>query len=124
MARPKPALKVIVAPEAASDLAEIWRWNAERYSPDHADRYVDLLKQVIYGLDVAHLRGKPVARRPDLRFVLVRRKSRGYGHLVVFRINDVTVDVLHVFHSAQDWPTELSDEDLTEESGASKPLIK
>lgn len=110
MARSKPKLTVLVAPEAAAELSDIWCWNAERYSPEHADLYVDFLKQIILGLDRAYSNGKSVTTRPDLRYVLVRRKPKGYGHLVVYRAGEKTVDVLHVFHTAQDWQTMLIDE--------------
>lgn len=62
------------------------------------------------GLDRAYSNGKDVATRPDLLYVLVRRKPKGYGHLVVYRVGEKTVDVLHVFHTAQDWQTMLIDE--------------
>jgi hypothetical protein len=56
MARSKPKLTVRVAPEATAELAAVWCWNAERYSPDHADRYIDFLKQIIFGLDRSYVR--------------------------------------------------------------------
>jgi plasmid stabilization system protein ParE len=42
--------------------------------------------------------------------VLFRRKPKGYGHLVVYRFDDKIVEVLHVFHTAQDWQTMLIDD--------------
>jgi hypothetical protein len=32
-------------------LAEIWRWNAERYGEDHATNYVEFLEQKTRSLD-------------------------------------------------------------------------
>ena len=61
-----------------AELAEIWRWNAERHAPAHADRYLDALKQIVFGLAHSYARGKSIAVRPDLRYVLVRRKPIAY----------------------------------------------
>jgi plasmid stabilization system protein ParE len=52
----------------------------------------------------------PSAGRPDLRYLMIRRKAHGYGHVVVYRVTDVSVEVLHVFHTAQDWQTRLTEE--------------
>lgn len=111
MARSKPKLTVRVAPEATAEVADIWCWNAERYSPDHADRYIDFLKHIIAGLALSYASGKPVETRRDLRYLLIRRKPKGYGHLIVYRFDEKIVEVVHVFHSAQDWQTKLITED-------------
>ena len=108
MAQSRATLAVVVAPQAVDDLAAIWRWNAEQYSTSHADRYVDSLKLVIFGLGRSYWRGKPVSSRPDLRYILVRRKRKSHGHVAVYRINGPTVEVLHVFHTAQDWQRKLT----------------
>jgi plasmid stabilization system protein ParE len=109
MAGSKSTLTVIVSPTATAELAHIWRWNAACYSPDHADRYVDSLKRVIVGLARTYSLGKSIGIRPDLRYVLIRRKPKGHGHLVIYRFDEKTVDVLHIFHTAQDWQTKLID---------------
>src|SRR5947199_10399646 len=93
MAQSKPKLTVQVAPDAAAELAEIWRWNAENYSPDQADRYVAFLKQVIFGLDRLYWHGTTIDDCPGLRYVLIRRKRKRHGHIAVYRVSDSTVDV-------------------------------
>jgi plasmid stabilization system protein ParE len=107
MARTEPRLNVVFAPEALDDLARIWIRNAERYGLEHADEYVGFLKQVIFSLDRSYGAGKAIDSRPDLRYILVRRKPKGHGHLAVYRVSSTAVEVLHVFHTAQDWEPRL-----------------
>ena len=54
--------------------------------------------------------GNNLGNRPDLRYVDIRRKPKRHGHIVVYRFDDTRIDVLHVFHTAQDWQTILADE--------------
>jgi toxin ParE1/3/4 len=110
MASPKPTLTVLRSPIANDELDGIWRWNAQRYSPIHADTYLRYLEDGIDGLEREYPKGKMVIVRPDLRYIIVRRKAKGHGHVVVYRFDDKRVDVLHVFHTAQDWPAILSEE--------------
>lgn len=106
MASPELALKV--APSAVAELAGIWQWNVERYDRLHADEYLAFLTEAIRQLPATCQRGKCVPARPDLRHLMVRRKRRGHGHIVVYRFDETRIDVLHVFHSAQDWQARLS----------------
>jgi plasmid stabilization system protein ParE len=53
--------------------------------------------------------GKVLELRPDLRYFVIRRRSTGHGHVVVYRFDAQQVEVLHVFHTAQDWQTKLTD---------------
>jgi len=101
-------LKVNRAPQAIDDLDHIWRWNASRYTVVHADKYLSYLKDNIDALATNHAKGRPVPARPELRYLMIRRKSRGHGHVVVYSADASAVNVVHVFHSAQDWPTKLA----------------
>jgi plasmid stabilization system protein ParE len=109
MASPKKlTLPVLIPPSVLDELHGIWLWNAERYSPAHADAYLAFLKKHIYGLESRYGRGKAVTIRPDLRYITIRRSGRGHGHVTVYRFDDKQVDVLHVFHTAQDWQNKLA----------------
>lgn len=108
MASPKHPLTVILSPTAVAELHEVWQWNAEHYSPPHADSYHRFLKERVYGLARIHGLGKPVSGRPDLRYVIIRRKAKGHGHIVVYRVSTAAVEILHIFHTAQDWQTQLA----------------
>jgi plasmid stabilization system protein ParE len=107
MASQKRTLTVIVSPTASDELHDIWQWNAEHYNPSHADAYLRYLKRSIDDLVRLYQKGKAVAGRSDLRYIVIRQKTKGHGHIAVYRFNDKEVDVLHVFHSAQDWPAKL-----------------
>jgi len=103
-------LTVTVSPTATAELLDIWRWNADRYGQRHADDYVGFLRNSLQQLPVLHALGQPVTVRPEFRYVLMRRRTKGHGHLAVYRCDDKTIDVLHVFHTAQDWQSILADE--------------
>ena len=110
MASPKRTLSVILSPTAIDERHGVWRWNAEHYSPLHADTYVRYLKGHIYDLARRHAQGKTAPDRPNLRYTIIRRKAKGHGHLAVYRVDAEEVNVLPVFHSAQDWQTNLAEE--------------
>jgi plasmid stabilization system protein ParE len=110
MASDKPPLTVILAPTAIDELHGIWRWNAGNYSVTHADGYILYLRQKIVELAGIYAKGKAVSTRPDLHHIIIRRRNRGHGHVVVYNFNQQEVHVLHVFHTAQNWPNKLAEE--------------
>ena len=110
MAPSEPALTVVLSPTAIDELFGIWHWNAERYSPAHADSYLRYLKTRIDDLASLHAQGKLVTGRPDLRYLIIRRKTRGHGHVAVYRVDGKQVHVLHVFHTAQAWQADIARE--------------
>jgi plasmid stabilization system protein ParE len=109
MASPKAERVVILilAAAAIDELAEIWEWNAEHHDPFHATAYVAFLKQSIDSLSTRSDAGRQVGDHPDLRYVILRRKAKGHGHVAVYRVKDRSVHILHVFHTAQDWQSRL-----------------
>ena len=110
MASEKSSLTVIRSPTALDELDGVWRWNAEHYSVPHADAYLRFLKESIAGLASSYARGKAVSTRPDLRYMVIRRRTGGHGHVAVYNFNDAEVHILHVFHTAQDWQAKLIEE--------------
>jgi len=56
-----------------------------------------------------YAKGKPVGTRPDLRYIIIRRRAKGHGHVAVYNFDEKEVRVLHIFHTAQDWQTKLAD---------------
>ena len=109
MASKKPTLKIIRSPIVIDELDAIWRWNAEQYSVDHADAYSRYLRKCIDDLETNYSSGKTVVTRPDLRYAMIRRRASGHGHIVVYKSDETKVNVLHVFHTAQDWPAKLKE---------------
>jgi plasmid stabilization system protein ParE len=77
---------------------------------DHAERYIQYLERHIDTLSDGYEQGKLISSRPDLRYILIRRKSRGHGHVAVYKIKQDQVRILHVFHSAQDWQAKLAED--------------
>src|SRR2546421_5125723 len=101
----EPPLIVLVTPEAQSELIEIWNWNAIDRGIRHADAYLKFLEGQIDDLAENYDKGRTVGTRPELRYILMRRKSRGHGHVAVYTVVGSVVTVVHVFHTAQDWQT-------------------
>ena len=99
MAPRSPRLTLVVTPAAARDLSGIWDYNAEVYGPDHADRYLEFLDGRTRQLETDPTKGKPVPERPDLRYLIIRRR-RGAGHVAVYRVRDQTVEIGRYFHTA------------------------
>ncbi len=104
------ALPVVYAPLARQDLGVVWDWNEKTYDPGHAARYVDFLQRHIEALGENQSRGRVLESRPELRYILIRQRKRGHGHLAVYRVDEDAVNVLHIFHTAQDWQTKLAEE--------------
>ena len=99
----RPALPVVYAPLAVQDLEVVWDWNEKSYGREHAARYVEFLERHSDALSENHARGRVVESRPELRYILIRQRTRGHGHIAVYRVDADAVNVLHVFHTAQDW---------------------
>jgi plasmid stabilization system protein ParE len=96
---------------ARLELDEIWEWNERRYGREHASRYFQFLRSQIDVLSSDHQRGKVLPANPDLRYLVIRRKPRGYGHIAVYEIRERTIMILHVFHTSQDWQRRLAEDE-------------
>ncbi len=95
--------QVALSSAAIDALREIWHWNAEHYGMRHADAYIQHLQAAIDSLARPDVVGRPVAGRPDFRYLLIRRRSGGHGHVAVFQVSGEQITVLRLFHTAQDW---------------------
>jgi len=103
-------LPVIYANNAIRELEVIADWNEKTYSRAHAKSYIAFLEQHIDALAKNHAKGRPVSSRPDLRYIEIRRKTGGYSHFAIYSVGDQAVNLLHVFHSSQDWENKLAEE--------------
>lgn len=99
----EPDKKIIISPTAIDELDKIWQWNADRYGTSRANAYTLTLDRAIDELRQGYAAGARVSTMSNLKYVLVRRKGKGHGHVVVYRVDDDIINVLHVFHTAQDW---------------------
>jgi plasmid stabilization system protein ParE len=102
MAFEKQNLKVIRSPRAIDDLHEIWQWNARHWTVEHADEYLIYVNDQIDQLAENYQKGRQVSERPDLCYILVRKRSKGHGHILVYQFDHQSIRVLHIFHTAQD----------------------
>jgi plasmid stabilization system protein ParE len=102
-------LKVVYTPTAIRELTEIYEWNERTYGARHAREYIQFLTDRIGLLSHDRGIGKPAESRPHLNVLKIRRKRKGYGHVAVYRVSDMEVTVMNIFHSSQDWETKLLD---------------
>ena len=109
MASRKPQLKVSLSHPVANELDEIYRYNIRKRGRAAADRYITFLNAKLDSLAVEYDRGKAVESRPDLRYMLMKKRTSGDGHIAVYYIDDAaaTVDVRFIFHTKQDWENQL-----------------
>ncbi|HEY3330797.1 MAG TPA: type II toxin-antitoxin system RelE/ParE family toxin [Capsulimonadaceae bacterium] len=108
MAGNAPKLTVVYSQRALHTLDEIWEWNAERYSAQHAQSYTEFLKRRTEDLSSANNAGRIVPTRPGYRYVTILRRRGGHGHVAVYEIVDSTIYILNYYHTAQDWQGKLA----------------
>ncbi|MCB9931460.1 MAG: type II toxin-antitoxin system RelE/ParE family toxin [Alphaproteobacteria bacterium] len=85
-------------PAAQADLEGIWRYTAEQWSADQADRYVDGLQATI-----ALLVSMPEIARERREFVPPVRIHPSARHLIIYRIEDDILAVLRIVAQRQNW---------------------
>ena len=110
MARRKLFLEVAIAQEAEDELDQIYRYNILNRGLRAADLYLAFLRSKIAGLATTHGAGRPIKGRPDLQYLLMKKRGRGDGHVAVYSVDfeRAKVEVFHVFHTKQDMIGRLS----------------
>jgi plasmid stabilization system protein ParE len=104
MDAPESELEVVFSHAAAQDLEGIWDYNARTYgSAQHANNYVDFVRDAIDRLGSEAQLGRIVESNPDFRYLLIKRSAQGHGHIAVYRVTPVAVRIIRVLHTAQDW---------------------
>jgi plasmid stabilization system protein ParE len=88
-------------------LAEVWRWNADRYGVAHADDFVNFLKEKTRALETEFSKGRVIPTRPSYHYITLKKRARGHGYVVVYQILPTEVYVFYYFHTAQDWLAQL-----------------
>ena len=107
MARKSEKISLAISPKARGDLASIWRWNAEAYGANHADRYLEFVINGAEKLIAGGLLAKAVPGRSAYSYVLIRKSRRGHGHVAVFTVDGKEIHILRFFHTAEDWRSKL-----------------
>jgi len=88
-------------------LAEIWRWNADKYGEAHATTFVEFLKAETLALTTTYQKGRQISHYPSWRYLTIKKRAKGHGYIVVYEIQPTDVFVLYYFHTAQNWEAKL-----------------
>jgi plasmid stabilization system protein ParE len=91
MARKPPKLTVRYHRRAIIALQQIWKWNANEHTPEHAEAYVKFLKTNVDRLATSYMEGRPIPTRPQFQFTTIKRCTSGYGHVAIYRVRGETV---------------------------------
>jgi len=109
MAGRKPVLTVTLSRAADNELDRIYRYTLGEHGLGAADRHMALLQAKMASLSTDYNKGKSVMGWPDLRYLLMKKRNSGDGHIAVYRIDEAsaTVEVWFIFHTKQDWENKL-----------------
>jgi len=94
----------VISKKAITDLDEIWRYTVEKWSVDQADRYYNLIfdeinficKNINAGKTMEHVRKG-------------YRASKVKSHLIFYRLQNNTVEVIRILHERMDIENRLDD---------------
>ena len=92
------ALPYRLTPRALADLDDIWRYSAETWSIEQADRYVDALVRMF-----ETIAAMPPLARERSEFSPPVRIHVHDGHLIVDRMAGDHVAILRLLGGRQDW---------------------
>src|SRR2546429_247656 len=112
MARKKRKLTVRLSKSADIMMGRIWLWNEQQHGRAHAESFVEFLYNELQKLASHPLKGSILYDFPSLRRLVMSKKSRRQGYVAVYRVLDDIVEVLFIYHTAQDWRSRLLEEDI------------
>lgn len=100
--------RVVVSPEAQSDLSAIHQWIADAGSPRNAFSVIGRIERFCLGLAIAPQRGRRLLAYGDrhVRAVGFRRQAT-----VLFRVEPDLVTILRIFRAGLDWSAGLPQDD-------------
>lgn len=110
MAERPRKLKLRLSLHVNPRLADIWRWNADKYGDAHATEYVDFLKRRTRELETYYALGREVPTRPAYRYMTFKTRASGHAYVVVYQVLESEIYVFDYFHTAQDWQACLAEE--------------
>lgn len=115
-------LRLVLAPDALTDLRDILRWSRERFGAEAAKRYRTLLLQALQDL-LEDPRRAGSQERPDIladgvrsyHLLFSRRSVAGEPvktprHFVIYRCRDGELQVARLLHDSRDLPRHLPEE--------------
>ncbi|WP_395651658.1 type II toxin-antitoxin system RelE/ParE family toxin [Brevundimonas sp.] len=106
--------RVEISPEARVEITEITTFSRETFGSVGAARYAKLIQTGLrFAADAPEARASRVLS-PGIRMLHLRHLPDTLGvksprHVLVYRFNAATLDLLHVFQDAMDLPARLSD---------------
>jgi plasmid stabilization system protein ParE len=109
MAEEQPLPQVSYSTAATRDLHNIWIWNADTHGVATADQYEEFLKKAISLLRSSPKRVQRVPHKLDLQYVTAQQKPRRHGHVIVFKGSSSDIEIVRIFHTAQDWANHIDE---------------
>lgn len=91
-----------LSPAAQSDIDEIWNYSAENWGEDRADKYIHDLTGVLEKLASGKRRGHSC---DHIRLGYFKYPSQ--SHIIFYKINGETVDVIRILHQRMDFTRRL-----------------
>ncbi len=88
--------------KAEADLADIWRYTAQRWNVEQADRYYRGIVEAMIALAEEPTLGRPCN---DIREGYCRHNVA--AHVIFFRIENGQIDVVRVLHARRDFRRHL-----------------
>lgn len=95
-----------LAPRAIADLDDIWRYSAERWSLERADRYID---EMVRAFELVASIPTLARERPEFKPPV--RIHAHQSHVIVYALGADEVIILRVLGGRQDWVSILSASD-------------
>lgn len=93
----------VLTPRARADLADIWRYTAQRWDRDQADRYLRELRRAIETIARDPSKGR---RCDDIRAGYLRYPAG--SHVVFFRMAGDGIVVVRILHQRMDFGRHLT----------------
>ncbi len=88
--------KIRLSPAAQNDLDEIWDYSNENWGARKAQEYVEAIRDTLTAIAAGTRRTTPVSVREGYF------KCAAGSHLVFYRMNDISLDVIRILHSRMD----------------------
>jgi len=87
-----------LTPAAQNDLEDIWLYTAQRWSAAQADRYTDILEDIL-----ERLLFMPEMARERREFDPPVRIHPSSEHLIIYRVENNHLAILRILGAGQDW---------------------
>lgn len=92
-----PALQLIIAPAAKTDLKEIYQYGLRQWGQARSDSYLETLKSKFWSLTEQPLMA---TERPELLAGI--RSLTIESHVLFYRTSASSVEIIRILHSRQD----------------------